>query len=165
MATNTTSTKLTLKVASFILRLLLNALFYIIVIIFTVNCSRAAFDFTYQLYGPVIAEAHPGTDVYFEIVHGEKTMDIASKLELKMLIKNKYSFYLKTKLEKSNIIPGTYALNTSMTYDEILAKITDYSASIKPDQKAKNTDMNSKTNAKTNNNTSTRESIGVTEQV
>lgn len=149
MATNTTSAKLTLKVANLILRLLLNALFYIIVIILTVNVSRAAFDFTYQLYGPVIAEAHPGTDVFFEIKQGEKTMDIASKLELKMLIKNKYSFYLKTKLEKSNIIPGTYALNTSMTYGEILAIITDYSASVKPDQKAKNTDINSQTDTKT----------------
>ena len=56
-------------------------------------------------------------------------MDIASKLELNRVIVDKYSFYLKTKLQNKVIMPGTYRVNSSMTYDEILDIITDYSNS------------------------------------
>jgi len=55
-------------------------------------------------------------------------MNVASKLELNKIIVNKYSFYVKAKLLKHTIMPGTYALNTSMTYNEIFAVITEPSA-------------------------------------
>jgi UPF0755 protein len=55
-------------------------------------------------------------------------------------IKNKYSFYLKAKLEKDVIMPGTYELSSDMTYEEIMSIITDYSASIIKDPDAKETD-------------------------
>jgi UPF0755 protein len=89
-----------------------------------------AFEFTYQLYGPDTVDEAPGREIIFQIKKGESTMDIASKLELNLAIENKYSFYLKTKLQELTIMPGTYIINSSMTYKEILAIITDYSASI-----------------------------------
>jgi UPF0755 protein len=130
MAANTTSAKATLKITSFILRLLMNIIFYILVIILIVNVSKKAYEFTYQLYGPVSVEEKPGREIIFQINKGESTMDIASKLEINRAIVNKYSFYLKTKLQNLNIMPGTYVINSSMTYREILDIITDYSASI-----------------------------------
>jgi UPF0755 protein len=57
-------------------------------------------------------------------------MEIAKKLEFNNLIVNKYSFYLKTKFKDYNVFPGTYVLNTSMDYDEILTVITDQKNSI-----------------------------------
>ena len=42
----------------------------------------------------------------------------------------KYSFLLKTKLKEYNIMPGTYILNTSMDYNDILEIITNASNSI-----------------------------------
>jgi UPF0755 protein len=142
MATNTTTVKLTLKITSLVLKLLVNILFYVVVVILTINFSKMAYDFTYQLYGPVSVDQAPGTDIIIEIQKGDSTMDVAKKLELKMAIKNKYAFYLKTKLEKSVIMPGTYAINTSMTYKEILAVITDLSASLNSDGKASDEDTN-----------------------
>ena len=131
MANKSTTAKLTLRISSFVLRLLLNIMFYILVIIVIVNVSKMAYHFAYQLYGPDTVKA-PGTgnSIIFQIKKGESTMDIASKLENNMAIKNKYSFYLKTKFEKDVIMPGTYELSNDMTYDQILAVITDYSASI-----------------------------------
>lgn len=126
MATNSTTVKLTIKIASLVMRLLLNVLFYILIVILVVNVSKLAFDFTYQLYGPVTVDKAPGNEIIVQIKKGEKTMDVASKLELNLLIKNKYSFYLKTKLQNSVIMPGIYKLNSSMTYEEILKVITDY---------------------------------------
>lgn len=136
MAANSTTVKLTMKVASFVLRLLLNIMFYILIVILTINVSKAAFDFTYQLYGPVSVEKAPGTNIIFQVNKGDSTMDVASKLELNLVIKNKYAFYLKTKLKHSVIMPGTYKLNSSMTYDQVLSVVTDYSQSLIQDEAA-----------------------------
>jgi UPF0755 protein len=130
MATKSTTVKLTLKITSFVLRLLLNIMFYILVVFLVINVSKKAYEFTYQLYGPDTVDEAPGREIIFQIKKGESTMDVASKLELNLAIENKYSFYLKTKLQNLVIMAGTYIINSSMTYDEILAIITDYSASI-----------------------------------
>lgn len=130
MASSSTSLKLTLKISSFILRLLLNIIFAVTVVIFVIYGSQKAFDFTYQLYGPVTVEQEPGRDIPIQINKGESTMDIASKLELNRVIVDKNSFYFKTKLQNKLIMPGTYRLNSSMTYDEVLDVITDYSKSL-----------------------------------
>ena len=61
-------------------------------------------------------------------------MDIAGKLELNRVIVDKYSFYFKVKLQNKVIMPGTYIINSSMTYDEILDIITDYSKSVIQDE-------------------------------
>lgn len=130
MATKSTAAKLTLKITSFILRLLLNIMFYIVVVVLIINVSKKAYEFTYQLYGPATVDEAPGREIIFEISKGDSSMDIASKLELNRAIENKYSFYFKIKLSEYVIMPGTYKINSSMTYDEILTIITDYSASL-----------------------------------
>jgi UPF0755 protein len=99
------------------------------VVAFVIYGSRKAYNFTYQLYGPVTVDNEPGRTVPIKINKGESTMDIASKLELNRVIVDKYSFYLKVKLQNKVIMPGTYRVNSSMTYDEILDIITDYSNS------------------------------------
>lgn len=122
--------KLTLKITSFTLRTLMNIAFYILMAILIMNCSKLAYDFTYQLYGPVTVDEEPGREIILQIKNGESSMDVATKLELQRVIVNKYSFYLKGKLQNKVIMPGTYVINSSMTYDEIFDIITDYSASI-----------------------------------
>ncbi len=128
MTSRPTSAQLVLKITSFILRLLLNILFYTIVVILIVRASKITYDFCYEIFGQVTAAQEPGRDIEIQISKGESTMNVASKLELKKIIVNKYSFYVKAKIKKQTIMPGTYALNTSMTYDEIFAVITEPSA-------------------------------------
>lgn len=126
---SSTSVKITLKISSLILRLLLNATFIIFVIVLVIYGSRTAFNFTYQLYGPVTVEGEPGRTVPIRINKGESSMDIAGKLEVNRVIVDKYSFYFRAKLQDKVIMPGTYRVNSSMTYNEILDVITDYSNS------------------------------------
>lgn len=130
MVSKSTNLKVTLKISSFILRLLLNIAFYVLVIVLIIIVSREAYKFTYQLYGPDTVDPAPGREVIFQINKGEATMDIAGRLELNRVIENKYSFYLKTKLQDLTIMPGTYKINTSMTYKQILDIITNYKESI-----------------------------------
>lgn len=130
MAIKSTSVKLTLKITSFIIRFLLNIVFYILVVMLIINVSKSAFDFTYQLYGPVTMDEAPGVTIdNFVIKKGESTMNVASKLELNRVIKNKYAFYLKVKLQNIALMPGVYTVNTSMTYNEIINVISNYDES------------------------------------
>ncbi|SHO53983.1 endolytic transglycosylase MltG [Anaerocolumna xylanovorans] len=124
MAARSTSSQVALKVISTILKILLNILFYTIVIILLVKISGMAHDFGYQVFGKVTASEAPGHDAAIQVKKGESTMNIASKLEVNGIIVNKYSFFLKAKLKKYNLMPGTYELNTSMTYDEIFNVLT-----------------------------------------
>ncbi len=134
MATKSAAVKLTLKITSFIVRLLLNIIFYILVVFLIINFSKSAYAFAYQVYGPVALEEAPGREVVFQIKKGDSKMDIATKLETYRVIENKYPFYLKTKLTEYVIMPGTYVINSAMTYEEILTVITDYSQSIVKDE-------------------------------
>lgn len=124
MAAKSTTSRVALKVISTILKILLNVLFYSIVIILLIKISGMAHDFGYQVFGKVTASESPGRDTTIQIKKGESTMNIAGKLELYGVIVNKYSFFLKAKLKKHNLMPGTYELNTSMTYDEIFDVLT-----------------------------------------
>ena len=124
MTSKPTSAQLVLKITSFILRTLVNILFYTIVIILLTRASKITYDFCYQIFGQVTASEEPGRDIEIQISKGESTMNVASKLELNRIIVNKYSFYVKAKLKKHTLMPGTYTLNTSMTYDEIFEVIT-----------------------------------------
>ncbi|MDD5935413.1 MAG: endolytic transglycosylase MltG [Clostridiales bacterium] len=125
-----TSTSVILKITNAILRIFLNILFYVAVVWITITAGKYVYDFSYQLFGSVPAAEEPGKDIDFRIESGESTMDIAKKLEFNGLIVNKYSFYLKTKFKSYDIYPGTYVLNTSMDYDDILKEITDQKNSI-----------------------------------
>lgn len=124
MTSRRTSAQLVLKITTFILRLLLNILFYTIVVILLVRACKITYNFCYEIFGQVTASAEPGRDIEIQINKGESTMNVASKLELNKIIVNKYSFYVKAKIKKHKIMPGTYSLNTSMTYDEIFSIIT-----------------------------------------
>ncbi|WP_066717560.1 endolytic transglycosylase MltG [Clostridium sp. Marseille-P299] len=127
---NTTTAKLVYKITSSLVRMFLNILFYLIVIMLIVKVGTYTYNMAYQVFGSVAVEAQPGRDVEFQIKKGESTMDIANRLEVSKLAVNKYSFYLKTKLKEYNIMPGTFILNTSMDYDDVLEIITDATNSI-----------------------------------
>lgn len=124
MALRSTNAKLVLRISSFLFRMLLNIAFYLAVIMLITKVSTETYKFCYQIFGQVTASEAPGRNVEIQIKKGESTMNVASKLQLNKIIVNKYSFYVKAKLLKHTIMPGTYTVNTSMTYDEIFAIIT-----------------------------------------
>ncbi len=121
-----------LDMFSFVVHLVLNIIFYIFVIFLVYRASVFVYDFTYQVFGDVTVEEAPGVSVEIVIPEGTSTMELASKLEMNRIVVNRYSFYLKVKLLGYNILAGTYHLNTSMTYDEILNTITNYANAIEP---------------------------------
>ena len=130
MAQKSEGAKIVIDVAGFILHLLLNIIFYAVVIFAIYKVGVTAREFCYQVFGAYTMDAEPGINAEITIQDGASTMEVAAALEQYRLIPNRYSFYLKVQLMGHKILAGTYILNTSMTYDEILDQITNYSNSI-----------------------------------
>lgn len=150
MESRSQTSKLILGISSFVIHVLLNILFYVIVVMLITKYSGMAFDFAYEVFGEVAAAEAGETvkDVTITIKKGESTMSIASKLEMNRVIDNKYSFYLRAKLFQSNIKTGRYVVNASMSYGEILDVISDYKNNLdeEDDEKDKSSSSTDKKN-------------------
>lgn len=131
MTAATNRTKSILAGLKIIIQLIFNVLMYTLILIVAFRLCTAVYNFSYQIFGNVVVEEAPGTDMPVEIKSGEGTMAIASDLEAKGLIVDKYTFYVRAKISTGSskpILPGTYKINSSMTYDEIIRVITNQSA-------------------------------------
>ncbi len=137
-------TRVLLRMTGGFLSICLNVVIYAVLIFFLIKAVHIAYDYSYRIFGNVAVEEAPGRDVKIQILKGESTMNVATKLETNKLILDKYSFFIKVQLgnlasgskdensskKKYDIKGGTYILNTSMNYDEILDMITDAKNSI-----------------------------------
>jgi len=131
-------TRVLLRMTGGFLGICLNIVIYAVIIFFLVKAIDKTYDFAYRIFGSVHMEEE-GRDVKIQILKGESTMNVAAKLETNKLIPDRYSFFLKVQIgnmgskegkKKYEIKGGTYILNTSMDYDEILSFITDVDKSI-----------------------------------
>lgn len=130
MENKSQSTKAVLDIFGFLLGMILNIVFYAAVAFAIYFVSARVYEYSYQVFGDRVCEAAPGRDVQIHIDEGESTMEIANKLYMNKVVVNKYTFYLKVRLFEKDIMQGTFLLNTSMTYDEVLSVITDLSNAI-----------------------------------
>ncbi|MBO7631518.1 MAG: endolytic transglycosylase MltG [Lachnospiraceae bacterium] len=110
-----------------ITRLMLDILFYTLVILAITKFSQYGYNFCYQIFGSVAVDKEgEGTEVEFLILSGDSTKEVAAKLKREGVIVDRFSFYAKSLLSKSNIQPGTYLLRSDMNYDTILKIICRY---------------------------------------
>lgn len=130
MAKQSQQTKAALDILGYLLGVILNLVFYAVVAFGLYFVATNVYEFSYQIFGDRVCEEAPGRDVEIHIEEGESTMEIAEKLYMNKLVVNKYTFYLKVQLFEYKIMCGTFQLNTSMTYDEVLDVITDLSNAI-----------------------------------
>lgn len=130
MASKQANAKLALRITGGVFRFALNVLFYIIVIMCVITLSEKVYDFSYQVFGDVRMDEEDGREVKIRIVSGESTMTVARKLEQNKIIVDNMTFYLKAKLSKVDIMPGTYIVSSSMTYDEIFEVLSDVNNSL-----------------------------------
>ena len=144
-------TRVLLRMSGGFLQVCLNIFIYAVIIFFVIKAVHYTYDFAYRIFGNVSMEEAPGHDVKIMILKGETTMNVATKLETNKLIPEKYSFFLKVQIgnfgteegsNKYEIMGGTYVLNTSMNYEQILEVITNNKKSIEEEisvEEAENT--------------------------
>ncbi len=112
-----------LRLSGGFLKICLNVIIYAVIIFLIYKGAHFCYDFAYRVFGDVTMESGEGRVVKIQVLKGESTMNVAAKLETNKLIDNKYAFFVKCKLYKVDIIPGTKTLNTNMNYDELMEKL------------------------------------------
>lgn len=115
-----------LRAVRTILIILLNIIFYGLVLFGCIQIVHSGYSFTYDVLGETMAELPPGKDQSFTLESGKTEYEVAAALAERNLVKDKCTFYLRMKLEEGrdrSLRPGMYTLNTSMTYEEILSVI------------------------------------------
>ena len=116
--------RIVLNIFGVVIHIFLNIIFYMVIVYLVIKASHYAYDFAYQVFGSVSATKNSGYTAEVTIGKGESTMEVANMLDAKKIIVNKYSFYLRAKLTKQNILPGTYKVSSDMDYDQIFKVIT-----------------------------------------
>lgn len=143
-----------LKTTKGVLHILVNIIFYMLVILAIMKLGSMAYSFAYQVFGDVAAAQAPGKDIEVTISKNDSASSIASKLELNGVITDHRTFYIRLKLlRKSKVYPGTYTLNNSMTYDDILKEITTKPEGYVDDTEGDNNTTDSNTTNTTENTT------------
>ena len=116
--------RIVLNIFGVVIHIFLNIIFYMVIVYLVIKASHYAYDFAYQVFGSVSVTKNSGYTAEVTIGTGESTMEVANMLDAKKIIVNKYSFYLRAKLTKQNILPGTYKVSSDMDYDRIFKVIT-----------------------------------------
>ena len=116
--------RIVLNIFGVVIHIFLNIIFYMVIVYLVIKASHYVYDFAYQVFGSVSVTKNSGYTAEVTIGKGESTMEVANMLDAKKIIVNKYSFYLRAKLTKQNILPGTYKVSSDMDYDQIFKVIT-----------------------------------------
>nr|WP_315104095.1 endolytic transglycosylase MltG [uncultured Catonella sp.] len=124
MAAGRRTGRIVLSIFGVIIHIFLNIIFYMVIVYAIMKASHYAYDFAYQVFGSVSVTKDSGHTAEVTINKGESTMEVAKILDAKKIIVNKYSFYLRAKLTKQNILPGKYKVSSDMDYDKIFKIIT-----------------------------------------
>jgi len=144
MSSKQANAKLALRITGGVFRFVLNVLFYCVVVVCVITFSKSVYNFSYQVFGDVRVDEEAGREVKIRIKKGDSTMAVARRLEQNKIIMDQYSFYLKAKLNKASVMPGTYIVRSDMTYDEIFAAISDVSRSLTQEEYMEGGDKDSK---------------------
>ena len=118
---------LKIQAARVSVHIVLTVIFYSIVVIVVSKLGHLAYDFSYPIFGNSTVAATGGKDVKVTIVEGESLSSVIRDLESKHVIENGDSFRIRCKLSLTKyktIVPGTYTLNPSQSYGEILDILT-----------------------------------------
>lgn len=109
------------------LYVLVNVLLVFVVIYGTVIFCKKGYTFCYEIFGSVVVEEAPGTDVDFEVDSSDTIDTVADRLYKNRIIVNRQTFYIRTRFmepDELELKPGKYTLNTSMDYETILKQLT-----------------------------------------
>ncbi|MBQ4522579.1 MAG: endolytic transglycosylase MltG [Lachnospiraceae bacterium] len=91
----------------------------VIILILLVQAFYFAYHFSYDVFSDTAYNINDSADIAVTIDSGASSMEVATLLEEKGVVENKYVAFVRAKLTKATVIPGTYVLKPSMTLDEI----------------------------------------------
>lgn len=118
---------LRVQTARFFAHIVVTVIFYSTVITAVCKLGLMAYQFTYPIFGDATVTTTAGKDVEITITKNESLSSVIEDLEKKQIIDNGTNFNIRCKLSLTKykkLVPGSYTLNTSMNYGEILDILT-----------------------------------------
>ena len=110
------------KISMKIIRISMKVILTAVLIMILYKGTTMAYSYGYAIFNDVPVEESPGTDISVTIDKDTSAREIGNILESQGLVNNGFVFFIQTKMiEKgSEIKPGRYELNTSMTAEEMI---------------------------------------------
>lgn len=95
----------------------------LLVVVGLVEIGSFCYDFGYRVFTETAVDETPGVDVVVQVTSDMTEMEIGDMLEEEGLIRDGNLFYAQLKLSahSGKLMPGIYALNTSMLANEMMA--------------------------------------------
>lgn len=112
-----------LKAVRTMLIVLLNIVFYGLVVFGGVRLCQTGYSFACEAVGDTSKDLPPGQTSAFTISDSDGEFDVAKRLSNQNLIGNPAAFYVHMQLMErkgQEMQKGIYTLNSSMTYEEII---------------------------------------------
>lgn len=91
----------------------------VILLIGLVQAFFFAYQFSYDVFSDTAYNLNDTKEITVTVDYGASSMEIATLLEEQGVVENKYVAFVRSKITKATVIPGTYVLKPSMTLDEI----------------------------------------------
>lgn len=102
-------------------------LLVLLIVFGIIKCCQSSYHFCYEVFASVSVDEKPGKNKVFQVRESDDMYHVAKRLGKEKLIKNPYSFYVRTMMmDQTEIVlrPGSYVLNTGMDYEEIINELT-----------------------------------------
>lgn len=115
-----TEAKVAVSILRFLMGLILNLIFYAASFALIYYLARQAYTFAYEVFGSQVVDSAPGKSITIKVDKEDTMQDVAKTLEQQEIIINQASFVVRAVLTKKEIHPGTYTVNSSQSYAEIL---------------------------------------------
>lgn len=116
----TTNAGITVSVLRILMGLLMNFLFYALAVLIIIQLARTAYVFSYQVFGSQVMDNAPGRSIIITIGEDDTMLDVAKTLKQQKIIVGSRSFYVRALLTEKKVHSGTYTVNSSQNYAEIL---------------------------------------------
>ena len=110
------------KISMKIIKISMKVILVAVLIMVLYKGTTMAYSYGYAIFNDVPMEESPGTDISVTIDKDTSAREIGNILQSQGLVNNGFVFFIQTKMiEKgSEIKPGRYELNTSMTAEEMI---------------------------------------------
>ncbi len=115
-----TEAKVAVSILRFLMGLILNLIFYAASFALIYYLAGQAYTFAYEVFGSQVVDSAPGKSITIKVDKEDTMQDVAKTLEQQEIIINQASFVVRAVLTKKEIHPGTYTVNSSQSYAEIL---------------------------------------------
>ena len=116
--------KFAVTVANTVVRFVMDAAIYIVIAMLAISFCGYAYHFGYRLFGNESSTSIVGVIEYNCVISDDYDIrEVAAELEDNNIIKDRYSFIARCRLENIRLTAGSYHLSSDMDYDTILSSI------------------------------------------